>query len=165
MEDEDKIEYCTTLDEYLTRITPFGFSGAVLVAKNENIFLNRGYGMAVKDKGIVNTEKTVFGIGSVTKQFTAAAVLKLEMDGKLNTKDVLGEYLDTPKDKSGITIHHLLTHNSHNCTRWEYNTGVTLGKRSCHRYEDSRKSCHVRESSLRCTICGISFGHGKKYRH
>ena len=110
VEDEDKMEYCTTLDEYLTRITPFGFSGAVLVAKNENIFLNKGYGMAVKDKGIVNTEKTVFGIGSLTKQFTAAAVLKLEMDGKLNTGDVLGEYLDTPKDKSGIEIHHLLTH-------------------------------------------------------
>ncbi|MBU7030049.1 MAG: hypothetical protein HXS48_24165 [Theionarchaea archaeon] len=48
MEDEDKMEYCTTLDEYLTRITPFGFSGAVLVAKNGNIFLNKGYGMPAR---------------------------------------------------------------------------------------------------------------------
>lgn len=112
MEDKDTLMSAlrVNLDQYLTRITPFGFSGAVLTAKDENIFLKKGYGLAIKDRKIANTEKTVFGIGSVTKQFTAAAVLKLEMDGKVTTEDVIGEYMDTPKDKSQITIHHILTH-------------------------------------------------------
>jgi CubicO group peptidase (beta-lactamase class C family) len=53
----------------------------------------------------------VSSIGSITKQFTAAAILKLEMQGKLRVSDPIGKYLpDVPPDKAGITIHHLLTH-------------------------------------------------------
>jgi CubicO group peptidase (beta-lactamase class C family) len=101
------------LDLYLTRITPFGFSGALLVAKDGEIVLNKGYGMAIRAKGIRNTAETVFSTGSITKQFTAAGIMKLEMQGKLNTNDVISEYLDgVPEDKAGITLHHLLTHTS-----------------------------------------------------
>ena len=101
------------LDLYLTRITPFGFSGALLVAKDGEIILNQGYGMAIRSKGIRNTSETVFCTGSITKQFTAAGIMKLEMQGKLNTNDPINKYLDgVPQDKSGITLHHLLTHTS-----------------------------------------------------
>jgi len=101
------------LDTYLTRITPFGFSGALLAAKDGEVILNKGYGMAVRSKGIPNTAQTVFSTGSISKQFTAAGIMKLEMMGKLRTEDPLGKYLNNvPEDKKKITLHHLLTHTS-----------------------------------------------------
>lgn len=101
------------LDTYLTRITPFGFSGALLAAKDGEVILNRGYGMAVRSKGIPNTAQTVFSTGSITKQFTAAGIMKLEMMGKLRTEDPLSKHLNNvPDDKKKITLHHLLTHTS-----------------------------------------------------
>lgn len=101
------------LDLYLTRIAPFGFSGALLVAKDGEIVLNNGYGMAIRAKGVGNTAETVFSTGSITKQFTAAAIMKLEMQGMLNTDDAISKYLDgVPEDKAKITLHNLLTHTS-----------------------------------------------------
>ena len=101
------------LDMYLTRITPFGFSGALLVAKNGSIVLNKGYGTAVRSSNTPNDANTVFSVGSITKQFTAAAILKLESRGNLNVRDSLGKFfLDVPPDKRGITLHNLLTHTS-----------------------------------------------------
>lgn len=101
------------LDLYLTRITPFGFSGAVLVAKNDEIVLNKGYGLAIRSENIPNSSDTVFCVGSITKQFTAAAIMTLEMQGKLRTEDAISKYLDSvPPDKSAITLHNLLTHTS-----------------------------------------------------
>jgi len=101
------------LDMYLTRITPFGFSGALLVARNGEIVLNKGYGMAVRSSNTPNDANTVFSVGSITKQFTAAAILKLESEGKLTVRDSLGKYfVDVPPDKRGITLHNLLTHTS-----------------------------------------------------
>ncbi len=101
------------LDTYLTRITPFGFSGALLVAKDGEVVLNKGYGMAIRSEDIANTSNTVFSTGSITKQFTAAGIMKLEMMGKLDTEDLLSKYFDNvPEDKKDITLHHLLTHTS-----------------------------------------------------
>lgn len=101
------------LDTYLTRITPFGFSGALLVAKEGEILLNKGYGWAIRSDNIPNTEDTVFSTGSITKQFTAAGIMKLEMMGKLKTSDLISRYFDNvAEDKKGITLHHLLTHTS-----------------------------------------------------
>ncbi|NIM99994.1 MAG: serine hydrolase [candidate division Zixibacteria bacterium] len=108
-----KGELGTRLDEYLTKITPFGFSGACLVAKDGKIILNKGYGMAVRSEGVKNTSQTVFSVGSITKQFTAAGIMKLEMEGKLNTHDLLSTYLEgVPTDKASISLHDLLTHTS-----------------------------------------------------
>jgi CubicO group peptidase (beta-lactamase class C family) len=101
------------LNRYLDRLTPYGFSGALLVAKDGKVILNQGYGMAIRSENIRNTPETVFGTCSLTKQFTAAAIMKLKMEGKLNTGDPIGKYLEgVPKDKSKITIRHLLTHTS-----------------------------------------------------
>ena len=72
----------TKLDAYLTRITPFGFSGALLVAQRGEIILNKGYGLAIRSENMSNTSDTVFSTGSITKQFTAAGIMKLEMMGR-----------------------------------------------------------------------------------
>jgi CubicO group peptidase (beta-lactamase class C family) len=101
------------LDDYLTRATPFGFSGALLVSSEGEVLINKGYGLAIRSEGIPNTSETVFSIGSITKQFTAAAIMKLETMGTLSTEDPLGFHLaGVPEDKAGITLHHLLTHTS-----------------------------------------------------
>ncbi|HEX6385166.1 MAG TPA: serine hydrolase domain-containing protein, partial [Anaerolineae bacterium] len=99
------------LDKYLTRVTPFGFSGALLVASGGEVVLNKGYGLAIRDEDVANTAETVFSLGSITKQFTAAAIVKLEMQGRLSTADFISDYFDgVPDDKSAVTLHHLLTH-------------------------------------------------------
>lgn len=100
-----------TLDDYLRRAEAFGFSGALLVEKDGKIILSKGYGWADRAKNIKNTPDTPFMIASVSKQFTAAAILQLEERGKLKTSDAIGKYLkDAPADKSQVTIHQLLTH-------------------------------------------------------
>lgn len=104
-------ELAQKIDLYLRRITPFGFSGALLVAKDSHIILNKGYGLAVRSSHTLNTSETVFSTGSLTKQFTAAGIMKLEMMGKLKTEDPITKFFkNVPLDKQQITLHHLLTH-------------------------------------------------------
>ena len=106
-------ELAKKLDTYLTRITPFGFSGALLAVKDGKVILNKGYGMAIRSENVPNTSETVFSTGSITKQFTAAGIMKLEMMGKLNTEDPITKYFENvPEDKKTITLHNLLTHTS-----------------------------------------------------
>lgn len=99
------------LDDYLSRITPFGFAGAALLAKDGEIVLNKGYGLANRAESLPNTDQTVFSTGSISKQFTAAAIMKLEMQAKLHTSKPLSNFFpDAPADKANITLHQLLTH-------------------------------------------------------
>jgi CubicO group peptidase (beta-lactamase class C family) len=101
------------LDAHMTRLEAYGFSGSLLVAKGGEVVLQKGYGFADADRKMPFTADTAFDIGSITKQFTAAAILKLEMQGKLSVQDPLGKWFDgVPEDKKAITIHHLLTHSS-----------------------------------------------------
>jgi CubicO group peptidase (beta-lactamase class C family) len=87
------------------------FRGSVLVSKGGAVLLRKGYGMADRENGVAYDADTVFCVGSITKQFTAAAILKLEMQGKLHVEDAIGKYFpNVPEDKRGITLHHLLTH-------------------------------------------------------
>ena len=99
------------LDTLLTRYAAYGFSGTVLVAKDDRVVLHKGYGLADRERGVPNTPATLFEIGSLTKTFTAAAVLQLEARGKLRTDDQIGQYLGPfPPPKDRATIHHLATH-------------------------------------------------------
>ena len=99
--------------EYCQRLSGFDFNGSVLVARDTHIVLLGAFGVADPRTGTPNTTRTLFSTGSVTKQFTAAAVLELESKGKLSVQDPIAKYLDSvPTDKQGITIHHLLTHSS-----------------------------------------------------
>jgi len=103
----------TALDQYLSRLEGYGFSGAVLVAKNDEIYLSKGYGLADRAISIPVTPDTLFEGASLTKQFTAAAVMKLEQQGKLRVEDPITKYFDNvPDDKKSITLHHLMTHSA-----------------------------------------------------
>lgn len=101
-----------TPDEFLKKLSAEkGFSGAVLIAKNKKILLNQGYGFADLSKKLPTKNNTKFYIASITKQFTASAILKLQEQGKLNVADLISKFFkDVPPDKQAITIHHLLTH-------------------------------------------------------
>lgn len=102
-----------SLNDYLNRSSTFGFSGAVVVIKDGNVVLRKAWGFADKKRNVFNDIDTLFLVGSISKQFTAAAILKLEMEGKLKTDDLISKYIaDVPPDKTNITIHHLLTHTS-----------------------------------------------------
>ncbi|HEX9940497.1 MAG TPA: serine hydrolase [Thermoanaerobaculia bacterium] len=86
---------------------------AVLVMKDGQVVLRKGYGMANLELGVPVSPDMVFEIGSVTKQFTAAAILMLEEQGKLRLADEVTKYLpDYPTHGEKITIEHLLTHTS-----------------------------------------------------
>lgn len=99
------------LDNYLSASETNGYNGAVLVVKGNEVILDKGYGWANTADSIYNTKETVFDICSVTKQFTAAAILKLEEEGRLKLDNPLHIYFkDMPLDKANITIHQLLTH-------------------------------------------------------
>ncbi len=88
------------------------FNGTALVVQNGKILLNQGYGFANTATKSKNYSHTVFQIGSITKQFTAAIILKLEEEGKLKVTDKLAKYFPTYPKGDSITIHHLLSHTS-----------------------------------------------------
>src|SRR5215510_8908189 len=81
------------LDEHMKMLASGGFSGVVLFTRNGETLLSKGYGEANQAKRLPYSVSTVFDIGSLTKQFTSAAILKLEMKGKLRVTDRLNQYL------------------------------------------------------------------------
>jgi CubicO group peptidase (beta-lactamase class C family) len=89
------------------------FMGTVLVTDGDQVLLDKGYGMAVLEWDVPNTPDTKFRLGSVTKQFTAALILLMQQDGKLNINDPISKYLpDAPKAWEKITLANLLGHTS-----------------------------------------------------
>ena len=89
-----------------------GFGGTVLVMKNDTVLLKKAYGLADYEWNIPNTIDTKFGLASITKHFTAIAILQLVEKGKLSLNDKLIKFFsDYPKGDS-VTIHMLLTHTS-----------------------------------------------------
>lgn len=104
----------TTLDAYLRAATRNEqFSGTVLLARGGKPVFARSYGMANYELGVPNGADTVFRLASVTKQFTALAVMQLQEQGKLQVDDPICRYLtDCPAVWQPITIRHLLNHTS-----------------------------------------------------
>jgi CubicO group peptidase (beta-lactamase class C family) len=87
------------------------FMGTVLVARDGEVLLSEGFGFANLEWKIPNTPVTKFRLGSVTKQFTAAAVLLLAERGKLSLDDsVKKHWPDAPSSWESVTFFHLLTH-------------------------------------------------------
>ncbi len=90
-----------------------GFSGAVAISKRGRFECLAGYGSANDRTGARNTADTVFSIGSVTKAFTAASILKLVEDGKLGLDDTAGTLVPAIAGPvSGATVRQLLLHTS-----------------------------------------------------
>lgn len=101
------------LNDYMEKAERDGFSGAILVERGGEVVIASGYGWSNQAKQQPFTKDTIFDIGSITKQFTAAGILKLQEAGKLDVRDAMSKYLpNVPQDKLGITLHHLLTHTS-----------------------------------------------------
>jgi len=109
-----KPEAASHLDEMLAQWTRDGtFTGSVLIAQDGVVFLSEGYGLADRGQGIPNTPQTRFHLGSISKQFTAMAILILQSQGKLNVQDQICDYIASyPAVWQDITIHQLLTHTS-----------------------------------------------------
>lgn len=102
------------IDEVVSAEADTGaYMGAVLVAKGDEILLDKGYGSANLEWDIANTPAAKFRIGSVTKQFTAASILLLQEQGKLTLDAPVKTYLpDAPAAWDAITVRHLLQHTS-----------------------------------------------------
>jgi len=102
------------VDEYMNAaVKADGFSGSILVARDGSAIASKGYGLANVELNVPNTPQTVFRLASLTKQFTALAIMTLQERGKLSTGDSICKYLDAcPAAWQAITIRHLLTHTS-----------------------------------------------------
>ncbi|MEO8168594.1 MAG: serine hydrolase, partial [bacterium] len=105
---------CTTIDNYLTKLTTEkNFSGGLLIIRDGKKIFSKGFGWANKENNIPFTPSTLASIGSITKAFTSAAIMKLSEQGKLSIHDPLSKFFPkVPADKAHITLHQLLTHSS-----------------------------------------------------
>lgn len=123
------------MDAYLERSAANGYFASVLVAKEGEVLFSDGYGWANRKEQIPNTPETIFNIGSVTKQFTATAILKLVAAGKLHLQDSLASFYEgVPASMQGITITQLLTHT----------TGIA-NSTGGFRYDEASKEQFLRE--------------------
>jgi len=97
------------------------FNGAVLVAQKGTILLQKGYGYKNAATGAMNDGNSIFQIGSITKQFTSAVILRLQEQKKLSIRDKLGKYFPALGFADSVTIENLLSHTSgiYNYTRNE----------------------------------------------
>lgn len=107
-------ERIARLREYFTAAADLGqLNASVLIAERGRLLADTAYGFASMELGVRNTPDTRFRVASVTKQFTAMAIVMLAEDGKLGLGDPISKYLDSlPPSWSAITIHHLLRHTS-----------------------------------------------------
>ena len=93
--------------------TPGEPGAAVIVRRDGRTLFRKGYGLADLELGVRVEPDMIFRLGSITKQFTAVAVLMLAEQGKLSLTDEIGKYLPTfPTGDKKVTIEHLLTHTS-----------------------------------------------------
>jgi len=86
--------------------------GAVIVLKDGKVIFRKAYGMASLELGVKMEPDMVFAIGSLTKQFTAVAAVRLAEKGRLSLTDHLGKYFPDFPGSERIQIRHLLTHSS-----------------------------------------------------
>ena len=102
------------VNEYMDSLVKAGwFNGTILIARDGKVFVSQGYGMANFELEVPNTPQTKFRLGSITKPFTAMAIMLLQERGKLSVQDSICKYVaDCPAAWQSITIHHLLSHTS-----------------------------------------------------
>ncbi|HEY6187875.1 MAG TPA: serine hydrolase domain-containing protein [Pyrinomonadaceae bacterium] len=107
-------ELASSIDDYMNASVSAGkFSGAVLVARDGKVLFTKGYGMASLELKVPNTPQMKFRIGSLSKQFTAMAVMILQERGRLKVQDSVCKYVpECPEAWAHVTIHQLLTHTS-----------------------------------------------------
>lgn len=100
------------INQYLLSNYPL-FSGSILVALDDQILLSGGYRYANWELNVSNTSSTIFRLASLTKPFTALAIMLLQERDEIDVDDPICQYIaDCPAAWQPITIHHLLTHTS-----------------------------------------------------
>lgn len=101
------------VDAMLSEVTQGDSPGAaVLVSRDGKTLFEKAYGYASIEHHVRVTPQTKFRIGSITKQFTAAAILRLQEQGKLSVDDPLSKFLPDYPRGSEVQLRHLLTHTS-----------------------------------------------------
>jgi len=102
-----------TIDELLKVYAgQYAFNGSVIVAQKGNILLQKGYGYKNFNTHSLNDEKTIFQVGSITKQFTAVVILQLQEKNLISVQDKLSKYIPDYPNADKITVENLLTHTS-----------------------------------------------------
>jgi D-alanyl-D-alanine carboxypeptidase len=102
-----------TLDAMLARLYPPDAPGAAVIAvRDGKTVLRKGYGMADMELGVPVQPDMVFRIASMTKQFTAVAILMLVDEGRLALTDPVSRFLPDYPNGERITVEHLLSHTS-----------------------------------------------------
>jgi len=145
-------------DSYVKGLAPARhFRGTIVAERNSQVLVERSYGRAVEEWQIPDTPETRFEIASLSKQFTAAAILQLADNGKLNVEDPVSKYYtESPPSWKGMTIHHLLTHTSGLAeNEWEH-----FYKGRCTPYTTDEQVKTFRDRSL-----GFEPGTSWKYRN
>jgi CubicO group peptidase (beta-lactamase class C family) len=101
------------IDSFMTFAADLGLSGTLLVEKDGEVILHRGYGIIDRVGRTPARTDTPYLLGSLSKQFTATAAYKLESQGKLHLTDPLPVWFsNVPSDKRGITVDQLIHHTS-----------------------------------------------------
>jgi CubicO group peptidase (beta-lactamase class C family) len=101
------------LDAYCKAFEATGkFHGTVQVKQNGQSLLSSGYGYANVEQKTRGNDHTVYQVGSITKQFTATVILKLQEQGKLSLSDKLSKFYPSFPNGDKVTVEHLLTHTS-----------------------------------------------------
>jgi CubicO group peptidase (beta-lactamase class C family) len=90
----------------------YKFNGTVLVVNKGKVVFSKGYGFKNVQDSTYNDVNTIYQLGSVTKQFTAAIILQLQEQKKLSVQDKLSKYFPDYPQGDKITIENLLTHTS-----------------------------------------------------
>jgi len=139
------------LDEYLISANSINkFNGAALIAQHGKILLEKAYGKKDFSKSVLNDTNTIFHIGSITKQFTATVILRLQEEAKLSLQDKLDKYFPQFTYANEITLENLLTHTS---GMYDYVSDIDE--------EDSAIACHPVDKQL---VLDLIFKHGLDFK-
>ena len=101
------------IDSAMAALAELGVTGTLLVERDGKVILHKGYGVVNRSTHARATTTTPYLLGSLSKQFTAAAAYRLQSQGKLQLSDSLPHWFDNvPPDKQGITVEQLIHHTS-----------------------------------------------------
>src|SRR5512132_96489 len=137
---------------------------AVGVSRNGHVVYERGYGMANLETGTPITPASIFHVASVSKQFTAMAIMLLARDGKLSIDDNIRKYLpEIPDYGTPITIRHLLTHTSGLRDQWEL-LSFARGRFEENRITEADVMDIVSRQTARARVAGFEVTNGRMRR-
>ena len=148
------------MDDVFARWDSHASAGCAVGVVHEGlVVLEEAYGMADLEHGIPNTPETIFEGGSLSKQFTAAAVVLLALDGELSLDDDIRKYVpELPDYGETITLHHLMTHTS-GLRDWGSVAGISGWGR------EDRSHDHADVLDILSRQSALNFGPGHEYSY